>query len=84
MKTMRVAAVGDSVNWGQGLKRPFSWNNLENEEKYIFKCVDWLRKEGVESKLDQADFLAHSGAIIGELNDKKYEASNDLKAVVKK
>ncbi len=78
MKTMRIAAVGDSVNWGQGLKQPLNWNNLKNEEKYIFKCVEWLREEGIEAKFDPADFLAHSGAIIGALSDEHFDPSLKL------
>lgn len=84
MKTLRIAAVGDSVNWGQGLKQPLNWNNLKNEEKYILKCVEWLREEGIEAKFDPADFLAHSGAIIGALSAIKNEAKYDLVAMIKK
>ena len=62
---MRIAAVGDSVNWGQGLSVPVNWDKMKNEQKYIYKCIEWLQKEGKVTKVDQEDFLQHSGAIIG-------------------
>lgn len=66
---MRIAAVGDSVNWGQGLKHPTKFNALKDEEKYIFKIVEWLQDEGIAQPMDRADFRAHSGAIIGTDSD---------------
>lgn len=54
---MRAAAVGDSVNWGQG---------LDPRDKYIPRCVDFLREQGLaDLDLTRADFHPHSGAIIG-------------------
>lgn len=70
---MRIAAVGDSVNWGQGLPPPNNWNKMEDEKKYIFKCIEWLQKEEKVSKVDKADFLQHSGAIIGKESDSNKE-----------
>jgi len=66
---MRIAAVGDSVNWGQGLSVPVNWNTMKNEQKYIYKCIEWLQKEGRVKKVDQEDFLQHSGAIIGNASE---------------
>lgn len=66
---MRIAAVGDSVMWGQGLMPPLSTNSFENEEKFVFKIVEWLKNEGRVEEIDMADFLAHSGAKIGSKTD---------------
>jgi hypothetical protein len=66
---MRIAAVGDSVMWGQGLMPPLSARHFENEEKYVFKVVEWLQKIGKVQEIDMADFLAHSGAKIGSKTD---------------
>lgn len=66
---MRIAAVGDSVMWGQGLMPPLNPIHFEDEEKYVFKIVEWLQKEGKVQKFDMADFLAHSGAKIGSNTD---------------
>lgn len=55
--------------WGQGLMPPFSTNHFENEEKFVFKIVKWLKNEGKVEEIDMADFLAHSGAKIGSKTD---------------
>lgn len=66
---MRIAAVGDSVMWGQGLMHPLKTSNFEDEQKYVFKVVEWLQNEGKVQDFDRADFLAHSGAKIGSKTD---------------
>jgi len=55
--------------WGQGLMPPRSTTHFENEEKYVFKIVEWLKKEGKVQEIDSDDFLAHSGAKIGSNTD---------------
>jgi hypothetical protein len=71
---MRIAAVGDSVMWGQGLMPPLSNIDFEDEEKFVFKIVEWLKNEGKVQKIEMADFLAHSGAIIGTPNEVNHQA----------
>lgn len=66
---MRIAAVGDSVMWGQGLMPPLKTSNFEDEQKYVFKIVEWLQSEGKVQVFDMADFQAHSGAKIGSKTD---------------
>lgn len=66
---MRIAAVGDSVMWGQGLMPPLKTSNFEDEQKYVFKIVEWLQNDGKVQEIDMADFLAHSGAKIGSKTD---------------
>lgn len=53
------------MNWGQGLAGTSDWSNAGNEEKYIFKCVDYLQRNGIDATLASEDFKPHSGAIIG-------------------
>ena len=60
----RVAVIGDSAMWGQGLRQ---------EQKYAFKLVEWLKARGYGYELDPKDFIPHSGAIIG---DRSQEALN--------
>ncbi len=67
---MRIAAVGDSVMWGQGLMSPLNTDHFEGQEKFFFKVVEWLQNKGKVKDFDVADFQAHSGAIIGTSNQK--------------
>ncbi|RTE54783.1 SGNH/GDSL hydrolase family protein [Arenibacter aquaticus] len=53
----RVVVIGDSSMWGQGLRE---------DQKYAFLYVEKLREQGFDYELDPKDFLAHSGAIIGD------------------
>ncbi len=71
---MRIAAVGDSVMWGQGLMPPLNPSHFEGQQKYFFKIVEWLQNEGKVQEFDMADFQAHSGAIIGTSGQKSSEA----------
>jgi hypothetical protein len=71
---MRIAAVGDSVMWGQGLMAPLNPDHFEGQEKYFFKIVEWLQNEGKVQGFDMADYQAHSGAIIGDQEMKNREA----------
>jgi len=55
---MRIAAVGDSVMWGQG---------LHQHQKFVYQTLSWLKQKGYDdANLSTNDFLAHSGAIVGE------------------
>lgn len=60
---MRVAVIGDSVMWGQGIPR---------HQTYANQLVSWLSRElGVGASINDmhqpitGDYKAHSGAIIG-------------------
>lgn len=55
--------------WGQGLMPPLSTTQFEDQEKFVFKIVEWLKNEGKVQEIDMADFLAHSGAKIGSERD---------------
>lgn len=77
---MRIAAIGDSVNWGQGLAGGSSTQSFD-QEKYIFRCVDWLKEEGYNPTLKMEDFKPHSGAIIGHsslTSQKAWIARNEV------
>tara|TARA_R110000744_G_scaffold374709_1_gene487676 strand:- start:1229 stop:2764 length:1536 start_codon:yes stop_codon:yes gene_type:complete len=71
---MRIAAIGDSVMWGQGLNPPLSTIDFEDEEKFVFKIVEWLKNEGKVQNIVMSDFLAHSGAVIGTPNEVNRQA----------
>jgi hypothetical protein len=71
---MRIAAVGDSVMWGQGLMPPLNPGHFEDQEKFFFKIVEWLQNEGKVQEFDMNDFQAHSGAIIGIPDQKNRKA----------
>ena len=57
--SLRAAAVGDSVLWGQGQR---------TADKYVFRAIAALRAEGIVIDLPFARFHAQSGAQVA-LND---------------
>ncbi|CZF86356.1 hypothetical protein [Grimontia marina] len=64
---MRVAVIGDSVMWGQGIPR---------HQTYANQLVAWLSRElGIGASINDmhqpvtGDYKAHSGAIIGKKNE---------------
>lgn len=69
----RVVVIGDSAMWGQGLRQ---------QQKYVFKYVEELKRQGFKYHLDSHDFLAHSGAIIGDLSTSEPLTSEGLPSIL--